>query len=50
MTFLELWLRMEGAHMAIPGCGLVSEYWCECTSCGSYGWSPLDWAIAGCGQ
>ncbi|QCD89485.1 hypothetical protein DEO72_LG4g430 [Vigna unguiculata] len=24
MTFLELWLGMEGKHVAIPGCGFVS--------------------------
>jgi len=23
-AFLELWLRMEGEHVAIPGCSLVS--------------------------
>jgi len=22
-AFLELWLGMEGKHVAIPGCGLV---------------------------
>jgi len=22
-AFIELWLGMEGKHMAIPGCGLV---------------------------
>jgi len=42
-TFLEFSLRMEGKHMAIPGCGLVIlENRCEYASRGSYGLTPHD--------
>jgi len=39
----ELWLRMDGKHVAILVSGLViMEIWCEHTSCGSYWLTPLD--------